>query len=334
MDNTALLLERSAAGTVNAADPVLFDDIQYTAGDIQYDPLSGVITFERVGRYSLHWWIATQSAAPSSNAIFALSCSQGEFIQGNSPSRTGQVGGMAVLEIAAVPATLALLNATTSSFYYCSSVPVKASLLITQQPDAASTPVSMSCFAVAQLANILEQMIIAYPTTTWIVFSNALPSFSGVPLDLYSAPDGQGPGLLRLLDSSNGYEALSLSQITAVYPGDGTVYDPSFTFLPPPDPLPPGCDTDTIAAFHSYLPVGTPDVNVRLGPNISASGGIYKNEYGLLILSDAMGNTPIVIPTPQILRVYTTTDPVSSVRSARSKTYQRPSITIDGENKI
>ena len=182
----------------------------------------------------------------------------------------------------------------------------------------------MGCFAVNQLANILDQMITAYPSTTWTVFSSSLASYSGVPLDLYSSPNADGPGILRLVDVNNNYEALPIANITVVYPGDGTVYDQAFTYLTAPDPLPPGCDTNMIAAVQSYLPLGT-SVDIRLGPAITATGNIYRNEYGVLVLSDAGGNTPIFIAVPHILRIFTADDPTVMLRPRL--TNQRPVIT-------
>ena len=48
---------------------------------------------------------------------------------------------------------------------------------------------------------------------------------SGMPFDLYTAPGSDKPGILRLKDANNDYEALPIDHITAIYPGDGTVYD-------------------------------------------------------------------------------------------------------------
>lgn len=185
---------------------------------------------------------------------------------------------------------------------------------------------TMGCFAVDQFTNILSQMITAYPTTTWIIFSSSLASYSGMPLDLYTSPNATGPGILRLVDVNNDYEALPIANITVAYPGAGTLYDQSFTYLSPPDPLPPGCDTDMIAAIQSYLPLGT-SVDIRLGPAITATGEIYRNEYGVLVLSDADGNTPIFIATPHILRIFTTEDPTTLTLSKGSK--RPPAVIID-----
>ena len=161
-------------------------------------------------------------------------------------------------------------------------------------PGKRSCAPEYGCFAVAQLAHLLSQMITIYADTTWTVFSQSLASYSGKPLDLYQSPQASGPGILRLIDENNEYEALPLQNITAIYPGGGTVYDPALTYLSPPEPLPQDCDADLLAAIQSYLPPGTP-VEIRLGPTIVASGEVYRNEFGLIVLSNAAGETPVFI---------------------------------------
>ena len=186
---------------------------------------------------------------------------------------------------------------------------------------------TMGCFAVSQLANLLSQMISIYSTTTWTVYSESLASYSGVPLDLYTGTGASGPGFLRLVDTNTNYETIPITNITAVYPGDGTVYDPSLTYLTPPDPMPPGCDTDLIAAVQSYLPVGIAVGDIRLGSNISASGDVYQNELGILVLSDGSGNTPVFISTPHILRIFTTGNPLAQNRTASKSADGMPRIS-------
>lgn len=320
----ALQIELQSPGTVPAGGNVIFDTIVRPDGSIGYDSSTGVITFNQTGRYVVNWWVATQTSASTNGAVFALLSSTGDTFRGNSPLKTGTVPGTGVIDVSSPPLTLSLVNGSTAAFSYAVQVPLKATLVAVLDGGTVDT---MGCFAVAQLAHILSQMITAYPTTTWSVFSQSLASYSGVPLDLYASPDGSGPGLLRLVDANEDYEALSIAQISAIYPGDGTVYDPAFTFLPSPDPLPPGCDTNMIAAIRSYLPLGT-SVDIRLGPSITATGDIYRNEYGVLVLSDTGGNTPVFIATPHILRIFTDTDPtVPSLAPKSSGT--KPSITID-----
>lgn len=325
MSKIALQIELQSADMVMAGSNVLFDTIVHSDGDIDYDSSTGVITFNQTGSYVVTWWVATQSSI-SPETIFALSPSLGNPLTGNSPLKKGTVSGTGVIDVDTPPLTLSLINASLNTFYYSAQVPLKATLVVVRNDGTVDT---MGCFATAQLTHFLSQMIAAYSTTTWSVFSTSLASYSGIPLDMYTSPHATGPGLLRLVDTNGNYEALSIAHITAIYPGDGTVYDPAFTFLPPPVPLPPGCDTNLITAIQSYLPLGT-SVNIRLGPSVSASGDIYRNEYGILVLSDSAGNTPIVIATPHILRIFTDTDPVQSLPLAK-KTGIKPSIAVSKE---
>ena len=254
----------------------------------------------------VNWFVVMQSSSYADGVVLALASSEGALITGNSNTKTGEVVGNGIIEITTAPATLVLQNTAAGNYYYSDELPIKASLVVTR--DDITEPVNMRCFAIDQLINILSQMITAYAANTWTIYSESLASYSGVPLDLYTAPGAQKPGLLRLLDVNNDYEIIPIENITVIYPGDGTVYNPAFTYLTPPDPLPVSCDSDLLAAIQSYLTVGTP-VEMRLGPAISASGDVYRNEFGVLVLSDADGNTPIFIASPKILRIFITGTP-------------------------
>ncbi len=325
MSNIALQIERVATGNVGVLGNVIFDTTVYSAGNISYNDATGVITFNEAGRYLINWWVSTQSSGSPSGVAFALSSSEGELLEGASPLKTGEVVGTGIINVSSGSVTVSLVNASPGSHAYALQTPLKAALTVVQVNIPTEPAETMSCFAVKQLTNILSQMITAYSTTTWTVYSESLASYSGVPLDLYTSPDATGPGILRLVDVNGDYEALPIANITAIYPGDGTLYDPSFSYLNPPDPLPPGCDTDMLAAIESYLmPVGT-SVMLNLGPSISASGSVYQNKFGILVLSDASGNTPVFIPTPKILRIFKTG---TSGLSENNNNEKKPQISI------
>lgn len=173
-------------------------------------------------------------------------------------------------------------------------------------------------FSYAQLANIIEQLILYYPANTMTVFTRGLvaASVTGTPYQLYKSSAGTYGAIFVLTDAGQ-QEAIPLNAITAVYTGDGTVYNPSITYLPPPEEFTPGFDTNLITSYYEYLPPDT-DVTIYAGSNITASGTIYKNEYGLIVLSDAEGNTPIFIPVNNInvvLPVFQTGDLQQTRRS-------------------
>ena len=49
MPNIALQVERLAAGTITVGSPVVFDNVVYSAGNITYNAVTGVITFNEAG---------------------------------------------------------------------------------------------------------------------------------------------------------------------------------------------------------------------------------------------------------------------------------------------
>lgn len=140
MANIALQIERGATGSVGASSAVMFDTIVYSAGDISYDPVSGVISFNEVGRYILQWWVVQQSAQGGSGSVFALSSSQGDLLEGNNSLLTGEVSGVGILDIPSLPASVSLINAGAGTAYYASNIPLKASLVVVQD-DFVQPPV-------------------------------------------------------------------------------------------------------------------------------------------------------------------------------------------------
>lgn len=319
MGNIALQVERTLSGQVQSGENVVFDTVSYTDGNIIYDGATGAVTFMETGRYIVNWVIVVQASSYRNGVELTFTSSNGTELRGNSNMRTGEVTGSGIVEITSAPEVFHLKNLTSGSYFYSDTVSMKATLVII------SDEIDIGCLAAYQMANILSQMVLEYSTDTWSVFSTTLASYSGVPLDLYTAPDAGGPGLLRLVDINNDYEILPIANILAIYPGGGTVYNPGFTYLMPPDPLPNDCSADFLAAVQSAIPIGT-DVAIFMGANISASGSVYRNEYGLMILSDDDGNTPIFIATPYISRVFAEGNLLRS-----SNDDKRPKIEFIGE---
>ncbi|NBJ16874.1 MAG: DNRLRE domain-containing protein [Dehalobacter sp. 4CP] len=190
--------------------------------------------------------------------------------------------------------------------------PFDPRLVLTYTPVKPDTAL---CFSYAQLAHLIEQLITLYPTNTMSVFLTGFsPSaITGTPYQLYVSPEGTYGMIFILLDNGQ-QEAIPLNAIAAIYTGDGTVYDPSITYLPPPQ-FPDGCDKNLITAYHDYVPVST-DVQMYLGSIVQASGLVYKNEYGILVLSDADGNTPVFIPVMNITSIFPVTQNSSGQKTA------------------
>ncbi len=125
-----LQVERLIAGTVESNANVIFDSTVVSTGNISYDDTTGVITIQEAGRYEFDWWIATQSSISTIGAGLVLVSSQGDAIIGNSPTKTGEVVGVGIIEVITAPVTVALRNNSSATVYYSTIVPVKASLAV------------------------------------------------------------------------------------------------------------------------------------------------------------------------------------------------------------
>ena len=189
MGSIALQIERLASGSVAASEAVLFDHVAYLSGDILYDAGSGSITFNAPGRYLFNWSVVIQSISSGNNLIFSLVSSQSDVLQGNALLRSGEVTGAAIIDIAAAPATVSLLNGGAGNAVY-GSVPVKANLVVFMDTPAGIAD-SSYCFSMAQLANVVEQLITLYPTSTMSVFTTNLNTLTGTPYQLFGSVDGE-----------------------------------------------------------------------------------------------------------------------------------------------
>ena len=171
-----------------------------------------------------------------------------------------------------------------------------------------STPLDNTaiCFSYAQLANLITQLIRFYPTATMSVYTKGFnaATVSGTPVKLYASPDATYGTLVVLGDG--GYGAVPLNAISAIGLPAGMVYNPLITYLTAPV-FPTGCDKNLITAYHDYLPLST-SVTVYSGTLIQASGIVYKNEYGILVLADDnLGTNPTFMPVVNITAIVTST---------------------------
>jgi hypothetical protein len=342
---------------------------------------------------------------------FALVSSQDDTIIGNSPIRTGEVGGVGIIDVTTAPVTVELRNISGAMIYYPEIVPVKASLAVIGIDDMGITgptgptgpagdigptgaqgdigptgaqgdigptgptgaagdigptgptgaagdigptgptgptgdigptgPTgttgatgtmadSTGCFAIRQLANLLEQITVLYPATTMTLFVDQLATLSGVAIEVYTAPSADAPGLL-IIQSGSDYGYVSLSRIAAIYLGAGSVYDPNITYLSPPDPYPSGCDTDYILAVQSSMSVGD-QISFGAATNTTGSGEVYINEPGIMVISDGLGNTPVFLFTPQIRYMVKDSLPLARMSGETEQVKQAIKVTIQNNN--
>lgn len=186
---------------------------------------------------------------------------------------------------------------------------------------AGSMNYTAQCFAYAQLAHLLGQLIDLYPGVPLYVFLPGISPWwiSGVPQQVYQSPEGTYGGVFILGDG--GEVAFPLNAIAALqFTDSATVYNPAITYLSKPD-FPPGCDTNIITAVHDYvstIPAGT-EVLINIGSNIRSTGLIYLNKYGLIVQADESGNDPAFVPLTFITGIAPqTTAGVDEAKSAPS----------------
>jgi hypothetical protein len=118
----------------------VFDKVVYSARNVSYNRLTGVITFNEVGRYVIDWWVATQSGNSTNGVVFALLTSQGDYLEGSSPIKTGEVVGAVIIDVTLAPFTLSLVNSSNGINYYSKIVPIKATVVIIQDDIASQCP--------------------------------------------------------------------------------------------------------------------------------------------------------------------------------------------------
>ncbi|MDK2965930.1 collagen-like protein [Lacrimispora sp.] len=140
MANNALQIELNTVTTVASGANVPFDNIVYSFGAISYNPVTGVITISEAGRYILDWWLATQSTQSTNGTAFALSSSQGDLLEGNSPINTGEVYGIGIIDVVTAPVTVSLVNISTATVYFSQIVPLRGTLVVVQDDFGPTGP--------------------------------------------------------------------------------------------------------------------------------------------------------------------------------------------------
>ncbi len=132
MNTIGLQLQKSIGGVINTDDNVLFETVLSNFGDVSYDSGTGVITIGQPGRYFINWWVATQTSLGPNAVIFSIITSQDDDIPGNTPLKTGEVAGFALIQVDTAPVTLSLVNKTASSVAYITLIAEKAHLVLGQ----------------------------------------------------------------------------------------------------------------------------------------------------------------------------------------------------------
>ena len=203
--------------------------------------------------------------------------------------------------------------------------PYFPTLTLTYSSTPPTPGTSAFCFCYAQLSNVIRQLMNLYPPTTVVaVYTTGSVYSEGVLYDLYSSPDATY-GTLAIVTAGGVYDAIPITAIASVKVSNVT-YDDSITYLTPPV-FTPDCEKNVVASIYDYLPVS---INASLSMNgfVSATGVIYKNEYGILVVTkDITGANPVFVPTSNVAVIETTTPlppPNSPGAAASAKTAPEP----------
>lgn len=161
---------------------------------------------------------------------------------------------------------------------------------------AGSNANSTSCFCVDQMRNVIQQIITLYPNDNLIVAMESGNNASGRPGSLLPGPNNNpNSGLFQLVNNQGvPEEAVSLCRIASITITSST-YNNAITYLPAPVPTPTGCDANCEAAIRSYLPVGTPSVDINAGGQTVAQGTILRSEYGMVVVVGNNNSNPAFV---------------------------------------
>lgn len=161
---------------------------------------------------------------------------------------------------------------------------------------AGSNAETTSCFCVDQMRNIIQQIITLYPNDNLIIAMESGNNASGRAGSLLPGPNNNpNSGLFQLVNAQGTpEEAVSLCRIASITI-TSSVYNDAITYLPTPTPLPVGCDANCEAAIRSYLPAGTPSVDINAGGQTVAQGTILRSEYGMVVVVGNNNSNPTFV---------------------------------------
>ena len=62
MNTIGLQIQRKLTGSVNTNSNVIFETIVNSHGAVVYNSVTGEIVINKIGRYFINWYVATQSS--------------------------------------------------------------------------------------------------------------------------------------------------------------------------------------------------------------------------------------------------------------------------------
>lgn len=130
--NVNIQLTKTIGGSVLTSQNVIFENVSFTSGDVSYNSTTGVITLNEAGIYLLKWFVSTQASKSTIGTVFSVVGTNinPTTIIGNSPIKTSETTGIAVISVETVPAEISLVNESGQEVWYSTINPVKASLVV------------------------------------------------------------------------------------------------------------------------------------------------------------------------------------------------------------
>jgi len=118
----------SSGASVTVSSNVVFNTVSYASGNISYNPVTGVVTFNEANRYLVHWNVSTDGLIGAINTAtadvgFTLSSSQGDSLPAVSLLSTGQISGFGIIDVFAAPVTLSLINDSSNDVQFADVSP-------------------------------------------------------------------------------------------------------------------------------------------------------------------------------------------------------------------
>jgi hypothetical protein len=312
MNNSVLLLQKNSSNSILNNNNIIFDETIDSSENITYNDQTGVVTISENGTYIIDWCIATQSTSGSSGVIFKLISSQGHEYDSNSSNRTDNMSGIAVLNVENAPINFSIVNKSNSTVFFQDIIVSKANLRVFLL-NSSNVTNNSRCFALNQLANLIEQIVEIYEGDDISVFSNRLATLSGTIHSIYRSPDAENIPLF-IVESDGQLMALNINEITLLYLPN-SIYNESITYLDLPNPFPQNCDTDLLKDIHDYITVGD-TIFITAGPTTSASGDVSVNEYGIIVLADETSTIFLSVPKISILFKQEQSDSVSEKKGS------------------
>lgn len=134
MSEVGIQLQRHLPGSIRSFQIVVFDEVitaPLVPNNITFNLATGEFFINKPGNYYIDWWVATETTInhPIQFSIFTQDL---KVIQGDSQTSNGEITGNALLKVNRVPYTFTLLNSTSQTVNYGSSVEMKANIVITE----------------------------------------------------------------------------------------------------------------------------------------------------------------------------------------------------------